>query len=75
MKKFTIIALSVFVIAFVFNACKKDCKSCKSVTTDNVSGSVQQTGSSAQYCNTDLDSKENAEPVNDGSTTTKWVCE
>jgi len=75
MKKFTIIALSILLTAFIWTACKKDCKNCKTVTTDNTTGAVQQTGSSSQYCDTQLDSKENAEPVNDGSTTTKWVCE
>jgi hypothetical protein len=75
MKKLIIIALSIFLSAFIWTACQKDCKDCKAVTTNNSDGSVVQNGSSSEYCDTALDDKENAEPVNDGSTTTKWVCE
>ena len=75
MKKITVLSLAIFLGLFVFTSCTKDCKSCKSVTTSNADGSVQQTGTSSEYCDTSLDSKESEEPVNDGSTTTKWVCE
>lgn len=75
MKKLLLFSLISMFAIFVAISCTKDCKNCKSVTTDNTSGSVVQEGSSSEYCDTDLDDKENAEPVNDGSTTTKWVCQ
>ncbi len=75
MKKVLIISLSVLFTAFIWTACQKDCKNCHAQTTNNSDGSVVQEGTSSEYCDTALDDKENAEPVNDGSTTTKWICE
>lgn len=56
------------------SSCTKDCKECKSVTTD-AQGNVIQEGSSSQYCDEALDNKENEQPVTVGDQTTKWVCE
>ncbi|MBI5540834.1 MAG: hypothetical protein HY951_12295 [Bacteroidia bacterium] len=75
MKKIALLTLALFLGTFVFTSCQKDCKSCKTVTTNNSDGSQVQAGSDAEYCDTALDEKESQEPVNDGSTTTKWVCE
>ncbi|OFX41767.1 MAG: hypothetical protein A2X08_11365 [Bacteroidetes bacterium GWA2_32_17] len=75
MKKILLFTLVSLFAIFVATSCTKDCKKCKSVTTSNADGSVQQEGTSSEYCDTALDSKESEEPVNDGSTTTKWVCE
>lgn len=60
---------------FIFTtSCKKDCKQCKSVTTDS-QGNVIQTGQENEYCDEELDKKENEPPVTIGDQTTKWVCE
>ena len=75
MKKIIIISLSIVLAGFIWTSCTKDCKNCKTVTTNNADGTLIQSGSETEYCDTDLDSKENEAPVNDGSTTTKWVCE
>jgi len=64
----------ILFIAFAVSSCTKDCKECKTVTTDS-QGNVVQTGSSNEYCDEDLDNKENEEPVVVGDNTTKWVCE
>jgi len=67
----------LFLILFASLAllsCKKDCKNCKTVTTDS-QGNVVQTGSTNEYCDEELDKKENEEPVVVGDNTTKWVCE
>jgi hypothetical protein len=74
MKKLIIISLSIVLTAFIWTACQKDCKSCHSVKTDS-SGTVIDTGSSSDYCDTALDEKESEEPVTVGGYTTKWVCE
>lgn len=60
--------------SFTFISCQKDCKDCKAVTTDD-QGNVVNTSSSNEYCDEDLDKKENEEPVVVGNNTTKWVCE
>lgn len=63
-----------FFAAFLFSACQQDCKDCKSVTTD-ANGNVIQEGQAKEYCDTDLEAKENEPPVTIGDQTTKWVCE
>ncbi len=68
-----LIILAIFTL-FLFSACQKDCKDCKSVTTD-ANGNVIQEGQAKEYCDTDLESKENEPPVTIGDQTTKWVCE
>jgi len=75
MKKILIISVLAFSTLVFVTSCTKDCKKCKTVTSDNTSGAQLSEGSSSEYCDTDLDNKESAEPVNDGSTTTKWVCQ
>ncbi|MCX7862955.1 MAG: hypothetical protein N2449_08165 [Bacteroidales bacterium] len=65
--------LFLFII-FVISACQKDCKDCKSVTTD-ANGNVIQEGQANEYCDADLEQKENEPPVTIGDQTTKWVCE
>ncbi|NSW45497.1 MAG: hypothetical protein HPY79_06770 [Bacteroidales bacterium] len=64
----------ILFITFAFSSCTKDCKECKTVTTD-AQGNVVQTSSSNEYCDEDLEKKENEEPVVVGDNTTKWVCE
>ncbi|PIY02049.1 MAG: hypothetical protein COZ21_16185 [Bacteroidetes bacterium CG_4_10_14_3_um_filter_31_20] len=77
MKKILLFTLVSLFAIFIATSCTKDCKKCKSVTTNNTDNSVVPggEGSSSEYCDTALDEKESAEPVTDGSTTTKWVCE
>jgi len=60
--------------SFAFISCTKDCKDCKAVTTDS-QGNVVSEGTSNNYCDEDLDKKENEEPVVVDDNTTKWVCE
>lgn len=74
MKKLTIISLSIFLAAFIFTSCQKDCKNCRAVTKD-ASGTVIDDGSASEYCDTALDEKESAEPSTVGGNTTTWVCE
>lgn len=64
----------LFFSIFVFYSCQEDCKDCKSVTTDN-NGNVIQEGTPKEYCDQDLEQKENDPPVTIGDQTTKWVCE
>ncbi len=73
MKYLFVLLFSSFALISM-NSCTKDCKDCKSVTTDT-QGNVIQEGSSSQYCDDALDNKENEEPVTVGDQTTKWVCE
>ena len=76
MKKITLLSLAIILGMFVFTSCLKEkCKSCKAVATLNSDGSVYATGSASQYCGTSLENVENEAPVNDGTITTKWVCE
>ena len=75
MKKLIFITLSIIVFALIWTACQKDdCKNCHSVTT-NANDSIIQVGTESEYCETDLDSKENSTPETIGGNTTKWVCE
>jgi len=67
-----IILLTFFIFALI--SCQKDCKDCKSVTTDQ-NGNVIQEGTAKEYCDQDLEQKENEPPVTIGDQTTKWVCE
>jgi hypothetical protein len=75
MKKLIFIAISIFVFAFIWTACQKDCKSCHSVKTLDSTSTVVNTGTSSDYCDTELDAKESEEPSTVGGYTTKWVCE
>jgi len=75
MKKIVLFFLTALLAVFVITSCTKDCKMCKSVKIDNITQSTIDEGASSEYCDAALDEKENDEPYNDGSTTTKWVCE
>ncbi len=75
MKKIIPLFIVALFAIFVIISCKKDCKKCKSVTTNNADHSVIQEGTSSEYCDTQLDDKQNEAAVTDSSTTTKWVCE
>jgi len=61
-------------IYFTLASCTKDCKYCKSVTTD-ANGNLIQEGTAKEYCDEELEKKENEEPSTVGDQTTKWVCE
>ena len=65
----------LFFLSVAFFACTKDCKNCKSVTTNLSGDSTIQEGSTNKYCDTDLDKKQSEEPVTVGNQTTKWVCQ
>lgn len=69
-----IVLLFVYFALIPLNSCTKDCKYCKSVTTDSL-GNVIQEGQLNEYCDEALEEKENQEPVTVGDLTTKWVCE
>ncbi len=66
--------LLILFSAFFLYSCQEDCKDCKSVTTD-ATGDVIQEGTTKEYCDQDLEQKENEPPVTIGDQTTKWVCE
>jgi hypothetical protein len=70
-----IFILLISILLFTLLACKKDCKNCHSVTTDNNTGKVIQEGEVKEYCGDELDKKENEPPSTVGDQTTKWVCE
>lgn len=75
MKKIALLTLALFLGTFVFTSCQKDCKSCKSVKTNDTSGAIEQEGTASEYCDTALDEKESEAPATVGGSTTKWVCE
>jgi len=75
MKKILLFTLVSLFAIFITTSCTKDCKKCRYVKTNDVNGNVVDEGSSSEYCDTQLDEKENETPSTVGDYTTKWVCE
>ncbi len=68
------LAFLLVLALFALVSCQKDCKDCKSVTTDQ-NGNIIQEGTAKEYCDEELEQKEQEEPSTVGDQTTKWVCE
>lgn len=65
----------LFLLAFFYISCQKECKTCKSVTRDVNTGNIIQQGNPSEYCDEDLEKIEKEEPVTVGDQQTKWECE
>ena len=76
MKNLKLLAIiGVFVTICLFS-CQPDeiCKNCRAVTTD-ANGNIISETAPIEYCEDELEAKENAEPIVVGDETTKYVCE
>ena len=75
MKKIAVVFIFLAGLTF-FSSCEEDevtCRNCKMINTfdDGTTEVVEE----SEYCDDELDAKENQEPVEVAGTTTEWICE
>ena len=75
MKKKVLYAAAFLFIAWAAQSCEalSDCKFCRYVMTDSVTGEVTY-GNETEYCGAELLAKEAAPPVTTGALTTTVEC-
>jgi hypothetical protein len=76
MKKKVLYAAAFLFIAWAATSCEAldDCKFCKMVMTDTVTGDVNESDTETEYCGAKLLAIETAPPVVTGTTSTTWEC-
>ena len=75
MKKKILYAAAFLFIVWAAQSCEAldECKFCKMVTTDNVTGEVTE-GFETEYCGASLVAIEAKGPTTVGNSTTTWEC-
>ncbi|PLX13791.1 MAG: hypothetical protein C0594_00805 [Marinilabiliales bacterium] len=73
MKKLSIIS-AILLGMFVFTSCE-NCQSCRQVTYDEEGSVYSDSNTPQEYCDDELTTIEEEEPVEVGGMSNEWVCE
>ncbi len=76
MKRKLLYAISFLFISWAANSCEAltDCKVCRLVMTDTVTGVVTEDRNETEYCGADLIAVQVQKPIISGTTSTEYEC-